>query len=108
MGRHRVVDRTPLDRSDDATRDEDSRRSKLARKVVEKVVGLKRSIHDEAGELHNLLVGVTSLQITNKEGMGAWDCDLVLERLQDLLVDPSYLGSKRHDAVTYESNLGNN
>lgn len=66
-------------------RDVDRGGSQLAGKVMEKVVREERTVENVARQLNNLLVGMTGLQHTDKEGMSAGNRDLVLERLQDFL-----------------------
>lgn len=64
----------------------DGRRGELAREVVEHVVALEGAVKDEARQLDNLLVRVSRLQVTDKEGVGARDGDLVLELLENYLL----------------------
>jgi hypothetical protein len=40
---------------------------------------LKGTIEDETRQLNDLLVGVSSLQVSDEEGMGTWDGDLILK-----------------------------
>ena len=53
---------------------------------MQEVVALQGAVQDEAGELHDLLVGVGRLEIPDEEGVSAGDGDLVLQGLEDLLL----------------------
>ena len=69
-----------------AAGNEDGGGGELAREVVQEVVALQGAVQDEAGELHDLLVGVGRLEIPDEEGVSAGDGDLVLQGLEDLLL----------------------
>ena len=58
----------------------------LAGEVVKEVVALQGAVEDEAGELDDLLVGVSRLEVSDEEGVSAGDGDLVLQSLENLLL----------------------
>ena len=66
-----------------STRDENCRRCKLTRKVVEQVIALEGSVQDVTRELHNLFVGMSSFEIAHKEGMRTGNGDLILQCLEN-------------------------
>lgn len=77
--------RTPGVAADNSARNEDCGSGELTGEVVQQVVGLKSTVEDEARKLDNFLVGVSGLEITNKESVGTGNGDIVLQGLEDLL-----------------------
>lgn len=76
--------RTPPVATSSSASNEHGSRGQLARKVVKKLIRLECAIKEEARELDDLLIGVSSLEVANQEDMSAGNRDVVLERLEDL------------------------